>query len=179
MSDKARTAAPDEIYLQGVIGSFDDKDVTWCADPIENDDVRYLRAPASGLEPVPCPACGSSDVGGASGIVHCYKCQLKVQHETTALATLAWNARAPLIAQMFFDAHTVVRPAVQVVPTRANDFMERFVSVSPLDLWTALEKIAPSAGYWRRSKASLAYDWARGDPRLAGVTLDAIQAALP
>jgi hypothetical protein len=179
VSDKARTTAPDEIYLQGVIGSFSDDDVTWCADLMENDDVRYLRAPASGLEPVPCPACKSADVGGAHGIVQCYKCLLKVQHETTALATLAWNARAPLIAQMMRDALTTIKPAVHVMPPRANDFMQRFEPVSLLGLWAALETLAPSSGYWKRSKESLAYDWERGDPHLAGLTLDAIQAALP
>jgi hypothetical protein len=92
-----RTKAPDEIYLQGYIGSFHNSDVTWNDLPVENDDVRYLRAPAAGTEPVPCPACGSRDVGGASGIVHCYSCKLEVKRETTALATLAWNERAPLI----------------------------------------------------------------------------------
>jgi len=116
VSDKARTTAPDEIYLQGYVGSFHDRDVTWCDHPIDDDDkdgdTRYLRAPASGLEPVPCPACGSHDVGGGSGIVHCYRCQLKVQRETTALATLAWNERAPLIAQVMFDAMATKRLTV-------------------------------------------------------------------
>jgi len=100
VSDKARTAAPDEIYLQGYVGSFHDGDVTWCDHRIEDDDVRYLRAPASGVEPVPCPACGSGDVGGGSGIVHCYKCKIEVKRETTALATLAWNENASRYAAL-------------------------------------------------------------------------------
>lgn len=214
MSDKARTAAPAEIYLQGYVGSFHDGDVTWCDHPIDDDDkdsdTRYLRAPASGLEPVPCPACKSSDVGGAHGVVQCYKCLLKVKHETTALATLAWNARAPLVAQVMLDALTRVTPPVlpmetkrmtvtlggepvgtihvpadtpespaPVTPRRsASEFMQRFAFASPLDLWAALEKLAPSGGAWRRNKNSLAHSW-QDDDRLAGVTLDAIQEALP
>jgi hypothetical protein len=41
----------------------------------------------------PCP-CGSGDVGGGSGIVHCYKCKTEVRAETTAEASERWNIRA-------------------------------------------------------------------------------------
>jgi hypothetical protein len=41
-----------------------------------------------------CPSCGSGDVGGASGIVHCYKCGEKVVRFTTEAAGEAWNIRA-------------------------------------------------------------------------------------
>jgi hypothetical protein len=42
----------------------------------------------------PCPSCGSGDVGGASGIVHCYKCKAEVRAATTPEAAEKWNARA-------------------------------------------------------------------------------------
>jgi uncharacterized Zn finger protein (UPF0148 family) len=41
-----------------------------------------------------CPACGSGDVGGASGIVHCYKCKAEVRAATTEQAAEKWNIRA-------------------------------------------------------------------------------------
>jgi hypothetical protein len=41
-----------------------------------------------------CPSCGSGDVGGASGIVHCYKCKDEVRAASTPLAAIKWNARA-------------------------------------------------------------------------------------
>jgi hypothetical protein len=94
---EGRTTPPAEIYLQHYVGSHSDADVTWCEDRIEEDDTRYVRVTDADLQPVPCPACGSGDVGGASDIVHCYACKLEVRRATTALATLAWNERAPLI----------------------------------------------------------------------------------
>jgi hypothetical protein len=53
--------------------------------------------------PAPCP-CGSHDVGGASGIVHCYVCKEQVTAATTADAVRAWNERAAAFkAPMTFE----------------------------------------------------------------------------
>lgn len=41
-----------------------------------------------------CPSCGSGDVGGASGIVHCYKCKDEVRAASTPEAAERWNIRA-------------------------------------------------------------------------------------
>jgi hypothetical protein len=41
-----------------------------------------------------CPSCGSGDVGGASGIVHCYRCKDEVRAATTPEAVEKWNIRA-------------------------------------------------------------------------------------
>jgi hypothetical protein len=41
-----------------------------------------------------CPSCGSGDVGGASGIVHCYKCKFQVRAAATPEACDKWNALA-------------------------------------------------------------------------------------
>ncbi|MDH6147309.1 Lar family restriction alleviation protein [Paraburkholderia sp. WSM4179] len=40
-----------------------------------------------------CPFCGSGDVRGSSGIVHCYICKAQIQRATTAAACEAWNTR--------------------------------------------------------------------------------------
>lgn len=44
----------------------------------------------------PCPFCGSSDVGGASGIISCYRCpaEISVQNTNTHYAAELWNNRA-------------------------------------------------------------------------------------
>lgn len=42
----------------------------------------------------PCPCCGSTDVGGAGGIVSCYSCHLETtKHKTTSDACQSWNNR--------------------------------------------------------------------------------------
>lgn len=47
-------------------------------------------------DPLPCPFCGSSDVGGAGGTVGCYRCpaEIAVQNTNTAYAVELWNNRA-------------------------------------------------------------------------------------
>ncbi|KMQ75258.1 hypothetical protein [Marinobacter subterrani] len=47
-------------------------------------------------DPLPCPFCGSSDVGGAGGTVGCYRCpaEIAVQNANTAYAVELWNNRA-------------------------------------------------------------------------------------
>lgn len=43
---------------------------------------------------IPCPFCGSNDIGGAQGIVSCYGCGVETsKHDDTELACLAWNNR--------------------------------------------------------------------------------------
>ena len=43
----------------------------------------------------PCPFCGSTDVGGGSGIVHCYRCKVATTAcATTAEAVELWNRRS-------------------------------------------------------------------------------------
>ncbi|RKT13367.1 hypothetical protein B0G69_6508 [Paraburkholderia sp. RAU2J] len=93
--------------------------------------IRTLEAqlPASGLKPVPCPVCRSRDVSGDSGIVHCYVCKLEVKRETTPLATLAWNERAPFIAQSMCNAHTREAPFTNALPTPAKDDASRLFPV--------------------------------------------------
>src|SRR5690554_5661238 len=46
-------------------------------------------------DPLPCPFCGSNDVGGASGTVGCYRCpaEIAVQNANTAYAVELWNNR--------------------------------------------------------------------------------------
>jgi len=51
-------------------------------------------------ELLPCPCCGSTDVGGARGIVHCYGCHLKVERDSTDDAVIAWNKRSSLDAEL-------------------------------------------------------------------------------
>jgi len=72
---EGRATPSAEIYLQHYVGSHSDADVTWCEDSIEEDDTRYVRVTDADLQSVPCPACGSGDVGGTSGIAHCYACK--------------------------------------------------------------------------------------------------------
>lgn len=38
--------------------------------------------------------CGSIDIGGASGIVHCYRCGVNIKAATTDIAAKQWNTRA-------------------------------------------------------------------------------------
>lgn len=47
-------------------------------------------------EPKLCPFCGSKDVGGAGGQVHCYSCPaiIEVQNTNTNYAVELWNRRA-------------------------------------------------------------------------------------
>tara|TARA_R110000764_G_scaffold132941_2_gene220851 strand:+ start:3722 stop:3970 length:249 start_codon:yes stop_codon:yes gene_type:complete len=46
-------------------------------------------------ELLPCPFCGSSDVGGAGGIVSCYQCGITTEPDiTTKAACDTWNKRA-------------------------------------------------------------------------------------
>jgi hypothetical protein len=49
----------------------------------------------------PCPACKSGDVGGGSGIVHCYKCGAEVRADTTPQAVEKWNIRATFMRYGF------------------------------------------------------------------------------
>lgn len=43
---------------------------------------------------LPCPFCGSTDIGGASGIVSCYGCDIETgKFQTTEEAVAAWNLR--------------------------------------------------------------------------------------
>lgn len=45
-------------------------------------------------ELLPCPFCGSKDVGGSQGIVYCYECGVETsKHPDTELAGLSWNNR--------------------------------------------------------------------------------------
>jgi len=61
----------------------------------------YRAQSGQGVEPVipgdplPCPFCGSTDVGGASGTVGCYRCpaEIAVQNANTAYAVELWNNR--------------------------------------------------------------------------------------
>lgn len=62
----------------------------------------------------PCPFCGSSDVGGASGIISCYRCpaEISVQNTNTHYAAELWNNRAALAQQAGSgEAVAKVRPA--------------------------------------------------------------------
>ena len=48
----------------------------------------------------PCPFCGSTDVGGAAGIITCYGCKAESGHYfTTDDAAVAWNRRAATVEQ--------------------------------------------------------------------------------
>ena len=60
--------------------------------------MAHTRGPINDL--LPCPFCGSTDVGGASGIVSCYRCGAETaEHLTTERALLAWNTRAATRAE--------------------------------------------------------------------------------
>jgi len=52
--------------------------------------------PVAPGDPLPCPFCGSTDVGGAGGTVGCYRCpaEIAVQNANTAYAVELWNNRA-------------------------------------------------------------------------------------
>lgn len=47
-------------------------------------------------DPLPCPFCGSTDVGGAMGKVSCCRCnaEIEVQNTNTPYAVELWNRRA-------------------------------------------------------------------------------------
>ena len=53
-------------------------------------------------EPLPCPFCASTDVGGAGGVVSCYRCNAKieVQNTNTDYAVELWNRRAAQAQQV-------------------------------------------------------------------------------
>ncbi|ABO60551.1 hypothetical protein Bcep1808_7681 (plasmid) [Burkholderia vietnamiensis G4] len=62
----------------------------------------------------PCPTCGSGDVGGASGIVHCYRCKAEMRAATTPEAAERWNIRAVFIRHGFIiptDSEAIYRAA--------------------------------------------------------------------
>lgn len=63
----------------------------------------------------PCPSCGSGDVGGASGIVHCYRCKEQVQRETTPEAVEAWNIRAIFMRHEFFISPGLYKAAAELL----------------------------------------------------------------
>ncbi|WP_244118703.1 hypothetical protein [Burkholderia gladioli] len=84
--------APPLIFLHG--------HDTWSEDRFADSDPVYVRIPDGGIKLAACPACGSGDVGGASGIIHCYGCRLDLKRETTPLAAIAWNERAALLAEL-------------------------------------------------------------------------------
>ena len=48
-------------------------------------------------DPLPCPFCGSSDVGGAGGVVSCYRCnaRIEVQNTNTPYACLLYTSPSP------------------------------------------------------------------------------------
>lgn len=56
-------------------------------------------------DPLPCPFCGSTDVGGASGVVHCYRCEarIEVQNTNTDYAVQLWNRRRLPDAEKHID----------------------------------------------------------------------------
>ena len=66
-------------------------------DSLEPDSRPALEAVdlIQGIAPLPCPFCGSSDVGGAAGIVSCYRCdaEIAVQNTNTHYAVQLWNRR--------------------------------------------------------------------------------------
>lgn len=46
------------------------------------------------IELLPCPFCGSKDIGGGQGIVNCYGCGSQTsKYKGTHLACIAWNKR--------------------------------------------------------------------------------------
>jgi|GEM_PF-1589382 len=64
-------------------------------------------------DPKPCPCCGSADVGGASGVVSCYSCGLRLECTNTDRAVALWNERCapddyvfvPVIALKYMRDH--------------------------------------------------------------------------
>lgn len=72
-------------------------------------------------DPLPCPFCGSTDVGGAGGTVGCYRCpaEIAVQNANTAYAVELWNNRVK----------TQPQPAVpegwKLVPVEPTEAMMR------------------------------------------------------
>lgn len=63
----------------------------------------------------PCPCCGSSDVGGASGIVHCYSCRMSTDKMAdTEIAERVWNNRP---AENKIKADAVREAAYHVLST--------------------------------------------------------------
>lgn len=76
-------------------------------------------------EPFPCPFCGSTDVGGAQGIIHCYDCNAKidVQNTNTYAACEKWNTRSITLSQakkVIEDAGMVAVPVEPTEPMRES-----------------------------------------------------------
>jgi len=63
---------------------------------MSDNNVCESMGPVSPGNPLPCPFCGSTDVGGAGGTVGCYRCpaEIAVQNANTAYAVELWNNRA-------------------------------------------------------------------------------------
>ena len=60
--------------------------------------MAHSRGPINDLKP--CPFCGSTDVGGAAGIITCYGCKAESGHYfTTDDAAVVWNRRAATVEQ--------------------------------------------------------------------------------
>ena len=112
------------------------------------------------ISPMNCPFCGSSDVGGSGGQVHCYSCpaKLEVQNTNTFYAVELWNKRSAdseieSLQARVAELVTALQDAANIIQADANT-EENYGSLCRMGNVLAKD----SSGAWMMRKKADAVD---------------------